>query len=70
MVFRQCQRGAERACSRRRWVGNADGQVGAYPGCANEHQVLALIDKIEIQQGVDLPLGDGGFVAVVECFQS
>ena len=45
------------------FVANADGQVGlAYTGRADEHQVVPLVDELEVQQGIDLTFGDGGLV--------
>ena len=52
-------------------LADADGQVGlAHPRRADEHQVGALVDELEVQQLVDLALGDGGLVAVVELRQA
>ena len=53
------------------FVANADGQVGlAYTGRADEHQVVPLVDELEVQQGSDLTFGDGGLVPVGEALQA
>ncbi len=57
--------------SRDRRLACADGQVGfAHTGWADEHQVGALVDEAEVQQLVDLALGDGALMPVVELYQA
>src|SRR5690606_26598024 len=71
-VFNEIQRGAEQhlVAGLDGLLSNANGQVGfAHAGWSDKNQVLALIDKTEVQQGIHLPLGDGGLVAVVKAFQ-
>ncbi|MNR15663.1 hypothetical protein D3C85_1322150 [compost metagenome] len=51
-------------------MANPNGQVGlAHTRWSDEHQVVAVVDKAEVQQGADLALGDGGLVPVIEGLQ-
>lgn len=51
-------------------MANPNGQVGlAHARWSDEHQVVPVVDKAEVQQGTDLALGDGGLVPVVEGLQ-
>ena len=41
----------------------------AHARWSDEHQVVPVVDKAEVQQGTDLPLGNGGLVPVIEGLQ-
>ena len=50
-----------------RLVANPDGQVGlANPRRANKNQIVAFVDKLKIQQSIDLALADRGLMPVVK----
>jgi len=51
-------------------VANSDGQVRfAHAGRADKDQVVTFVDKLEVQQCIDLALADCGLVAVIKAFQ-
>src|SRR5690554_3137373 len=53
-----------------RLVANPDGQVGlADSRWANKDQIITLVDKLKIEQGIDLALADRGLMTVVKAFQ-
>lgn len=71
--FDQCQCGGQEhpVAGLDGLVCDALGPLGlADAGWADDHQVGALIDEAEVQQGVDLALGDGGLMAAVESLQA
>ena len=42
----------------------------AYTRWTDEHQVVPLVEELEVQQGIDLAFGNGGLVPVVETLQA
>src|SRR5690554_573474 len=53
-----------------RLVANPDGQVGlADSRWTNKDQIITLVDKLKIEQGIDLALADRGLMTVVKAFQ-